>query len=42
MIKAIQDILNVIWGEEVKDPFKPKKRRKRARDKKGRYIKETK
>ena len=32
-IKAIKDILEIIWGTE-----KPKPKRKKSRDKKGRYT----
>ena len=33
MIKELEEILNIIWGE------KPKKSRKRKRDRRGRYTK---
>ena len=37
MIKELQEILDIIWGSS-----EPKKKRKRTRDKKGRYIRRRK
>lgn len=35
-MKELQDILDIIWGTDKPKPVKKKK--KRVRDKKGRYI----